>query len=727
MVKNPQSFLKDSNYEILRTLGGSLHPGTDTSGSPDMSILTNFDTYLTSSLLKDKELFPLLKKNILLLRTGIEFIDKKRYCYFKSSGFCVSFFDFFVDEEIDDFEYRAKKSPKDYFKACNELLDECEKLSIDSVVFPYDCTNVMGGLALSLRAINVSSLTYLLPLDAVLRKYEGSAYHFVSDYILIDPEFSSSISNVTAFRDVYGASLIDNTPDISNSRYRLGISPANDVIIFFAPAIQLEIDAQEYEKTVSNILKSIKSRVDDNTHLIIVSKSKKGGFLGKIFKELFGKFHRVTKLAYSDSFLINGALNGALVYAPCGMLASGGFELKEYAYENSTNVINRFKEVLWVESSKNYGILEQLEDVFDVFDGPILDVLGNGARKIAVPDPIENKLITEGRQKYLLELLNCNDRQYGATEVGKLLDASYFVQWGAEPNEPKARPEKNRIELKRPKLLLEDGFIRSLDLWTDPNVPTLSVVMDTQAIYYDALHPSLLENILNSDFSLTDTQFERASNAIQRIFENKISKYNYAPKIDIPVRENRKNILLIDQKSGDMSIKYGMADHTSFENMLDEALSLSDDCDIYIKLHPIAISEGGDAAHYTFEKLGEIASRENVFIIGFDVNPYSLISAMDEVWVVSSGMGFEALMANKKVRCFGVPFYSNWGLTQDYKLVERRCKNRGLEEIFYVFYIILSRYVDPVLHESCELEDLIQYFERVLVAGNQKTNNLEVA
>ena len=174
-----------------------------------------------------------------------------------------------------------------------------------------------------------------------------------------------------------------------------------------------------------------------------------------------------------------------------------------------------------------------------------------------------------------------------------------------------------------------------------------------------------------------------------------------------------------------MSIKYGLADHTTFEDMLNEALLLSDDSDIYIKLHPIAISEGGDAAHYTFEKLGEIASRENVFIIGFDVNPYSLFLPMDEVWVVSSGMGFEALMAKKKVRCFGVPFYSNWGQTQDYKLIDRRCKNRKLEEIFYVFYIILSRYVDPVLHESCELEDLIEYFERVLADSEQKTSYLK--
>ena len=38
---------------------------------------------------------------------------------------------------------------------------------------------------------------------------------------------------------------------------------------------------------------------------------------------------------------------------------------------------------------------------------------------------------------------------------------------------------------------------------------------------------------------------------------------------------------------------------------------------------------------------------------------------MDRVYVVSSTMGFEALLAGKSVTCFGMPWYAGWGATDD--------------------------------------------------------------
>jgi len=62
------------------------------------------------------------------------------------------------------------------------------------------------------------------------------------------------------------------------------------------------------------------------------------------------------------------------------------------------------------------------------------------------------------------------------------------------------------------------------------------------------------------------------------------------------------------------------------------------------------------------------------------------------------------------VRCFGVPFYAQWGITRDEVTLERRTRRRSIEEIFYVFYLILSRYIDPETGRLCELEKLVDYF-----------------
>ncbi len=713
MVNDPKKFFNDSRYELLKNIGETLYVDY-----PMASVNKEFKRVtheVPVSLIKDEVLYPQLGSNILLIKTGIDFLDENRILHFIDRGFDVQFYDLTELDELDDIEYRSKKSVSEFTNQSDRLVDACVDLDISCVVFPYDSTEMMGGLALDVRGMGVKTLTYLLPLEPVIRKYEELSCVFIADYVLVDPEFSSLLSSSSCSEKLYGVSCASNLSIKKNSKYRLGISPSNNVVVFFAPALHLGVSVAECESTVARILAVMKPLIDDNSHLVVVLKDKKGGFLGKKYDELFKKFHRVTKLSYAKSSLVSGLLSEAIIFAPSGLLRTGDFVLKEYSLDNTKVKLNRFSKVNW--RSIPPTVNTSIKAILNEFDAPFLDVSENGMRKVAVPDPIDNKVITDGRQKYLLELLNAQERLYGAGPIGDILDASCFVQWGAEPNEPKSRPEKNRIALKRPKLYLEDGFIRSLDLWTDPNVPTLSVVMDTQAIYYDSLSPSLLEKILNSDFKIASNEFDRASKAIGKIVNNKISKYNYAPKLELPIRDGRKNILLVDQKAGDMSIKYGMSDASTFDNMLDDALALSETHDVYIKLHPIAISEGGNAAHYTFERLGEIVERENVFVIGFDINPYSLIEPMDEVWVVSSGMGFEALLAGKQVRCFGVPFYSNWGLTIDYQLLNRRSVDRGLEEIFYVFYIMLTRYVDPVMHKSCELEDLIEYFERVLVKG----------
>ena len=88
-----------------------------------------------------------------------------------------------------------------------------------------------------------------------------------------------------------------------------------------------------------------------------------------------------------------------------------------------------------------------------------------------------------------------------------------------------------------------------------------------------------------------------------------------------------------------------------------------------------------------------------------------LIKQMDEVYVMTSGAGLEALMAGKKVTCFGVPFYAGWGLTTDMQPFANPRTSRTLEEIVSAVFLRQTLWFDPVTHTECEVE---QCLDRVL-------------
>lgn len=92
-----------------------------------------------------------------------------------------------------------------------------------------------------------------------------------------------------------------------------------------------------------------------------------------------------------------------------------------------------------------------------------------------------------------------------------------------------------------------------------------------------------------------------------------------------------------------------------------------------------------------------------------EINPVSLLEIVDKVYVVTSQLGFEALMMGKEVHVFGAPFYAGYGLTIDYQKCERRTNKRSLEEMFYITYINYSYYVNPEKGERCEIEEAIDY------------------
>lgn len=254
-----------------------------------------------------------------------------------------------------------------------------------------------------------------------------------------------------------------------------------------------------------------------------------------------------------------------------------------------------------------------------------------------------------------------------------------------------------------PVLRLEDGFLRSLDLGVK-KAPSYALVVDDTGIYYDATRPSALEKLLNSEGWQTPELLEEARTAMRAIVAHNLSKYNHAPDApaDLIPDRGRPRILVLDQTRNDLSVSLGLADPQTFVRMLEAACGEHPDADIYVKTHPDVLSG---------RKQGFFQPRAlpaGVRLLAEDVSPLSLLRQVDEVYCVTSQMGFEALLLGKKVHCFGMPFYAGWGLTFDRQTCARRTAVRSLEEVFAAAYLLYSRYVHPVTGRRCSIMEIIR-------------------
>lgn len=270
------------------------------------------------------------------------------------------------------------------------------------------------------------------------------------------------------------------------------------------------------------------------------------------------------------------------------------------------------------------------------------------------------------------------------------------IGWGLKPTSVRARQYAQRHQL--PYFALEDGFVRSLGLGVNGYQPH-SMVVDQTGIYYDASRPSDLENWLNTA-TFDDEELEQAERCMALIAHYRLSKYNHAP--DQPLKDaNSARVLVVDQTAGDASIHYGGAQAESFEQMLQAALAAHPESEILIKIHPDVIA-GKKQGH-----LLNAAEHPRCRLVSEDLNPWALFDQVEHVYVVTSQLGFEALLSGKQVHCFGIPFYAGWGLTHDQLACHRRRTARKLNEVFAAAYLRYCRYANPYTQQSATLEETI--------------------
>lgn len=247
---------------------------------------------------------------------------------------------------------------------------------------------------------------------------------------------------------------------------------------------------------------------------------------------------------------------------------------------------------------------------------------------------------------------------------------------------------------------VEDGFLRSVGLGADLVRP-VSWVFDEQGIYFDASKPSALEHALqNAAFSVSE--LKRAAALKLRIVQTGLTKYNVAgAKWERPHWIKGPLVLVTGQVETDASIARGTVEITTNLGLLQAVRRARPSAYILYKPHPDVVAGLRSAGE------GEDQAKRFCDEIVQDASTADLLQEVDEVHVLTSLTGFEALLRGKRVSCWGQPFYAGWGLTEDAHPHPRRTRRLALDELVAGALLRYPIYLSPTSGERCTAEQAL--------------------
>ncbi|MEM9436673.1 MAG: capsular polysaccharide biosynthesis protein [Pseudomonadota bacterium] len=246
----------------------------------------------------------------------------------------------------------------------------------------------------------------------------------------------------------------------------------------------------------------------------------------------------------------------------------------------------------------------------------------------------------------------------------------------------------------------EDGFLRSKGLGAEL-IPPLSLVLDDLGIYYDPTQESRLERLIATSGALPAGALARGARLRKALIDSRLSKYNLGGAVpDLP---EGHRILVPGQVEDDASIRMGTDAVSTNMALLEAVRSAHPEAVIIYKPHPDVETGLRDGA-VPEEALGRLAD-----VVARAADPIALIDACDEVWTMTSLLGFEALLRGKPVTCLGTPFYCGWGLTSDQgRVPARRSVKVSLDGLTHAALIDYPRYYDPVTRQACPPEVVVE-------------------
>jgi capsular polysaccharide export protein len=157
----------------------------------------------------------------------------------------------------------------------------------------------------------------------------------------------------------------------------------------------------------------------------------------------------------------------------------------------------------------------------------------------------------------------------------------------------------------------------------------------------------------------------------------------------------------------DASIRLGAGEVRTNRALLEQVRAANPDAVLLYKPHP-DVEAGLRPGAIPPEDLAHLAD-----LTLHNADPLALIAACDEVWTITSTLGFEALLRGKPVTTLGAPFYAGWGLTRDLGPVPPRRLRRAdgslqprptLAALAHAALIAYPRYIDPVTRRPCPPE-----------------------
>lgn len=263
---------------------------------------------------------------------------------------------------------------------------------------------------------------------------------------------------------------------------------------------------------------------------------------------------------------------------------------------------------------------------------------------------------------------------------------SVIIVWGMVPL---TGFEEKHCTLVR----VEDGFLRSIGLGAALTQP-VSWVFDDCGMYFNTQQVSRLEKILNGSLWSREL-LTRAAQIQTDLIQNKLSKYNLLNvQVDFPDISDRKKILVIGQVEGDASLEYGSPVIKKNIELLETVYKANSQDYILYRPHPDVVS-GWRADSLAYDQASLLCNK-----ISTEGSILDWIEWADEIHVMTSLTGFEALIRGKDVYCYGLPFYSGWGLTRDYIESPRLKRTLTLLELIAGTLIIYPSYKSIITNKS---------------------------
>ncbi|MBI0425840.1 hypothetical protein [Psychrobacter sp. NG27] len=224
---------------------------------------------------------------------------------------------------------------------------------------------------------------------------------------------------------------------------------------------------------------------------------------------------------------------------------------------------------------------------------------------------------------------------------------------------------------------LEDGFIRS-GPDDDSSTPPLSIVMDSQAPYFDTTRPNdLTDLIANFDFGQDGYNEVLAQEMLDYYVTHRVSKYNHQPYVDIvPIYgiKNKKRILVLGQVLYDDSLKYGDGIGITLLDVVNKAIDENPEAQIIVKPHPMTLDNPDIVS--TLTELDCLILTQSIHLV-------DALETVDHVYTITSLGGFEALLRCRRVTVLGRPFY--YDLTNSVTSLDTNDKRRLIYLCYYLY------------------------------------------